>query len=110
MASSGAAVESVAGEGFALWLLVALASLPLVAALAAIEAWNLPAQLRRLYDLSYELPPARFVPPTIQVLVPVWLGTPEATQAKVAVAIHLSRPNGGWPLAPGFRKVVTPLI
>jgi hypothetical protein len=91
-------VESVAGEGIALWLLIALASLPLVAALAAIEAWNLPAQFRRLYDLSYELIPARFVPPTIQVLVPVWLGTPEASQAKVAVAIHLSRPNGGWPL------------
>jgi hypothetical protein len=91
-------MESDAGEGVALGLLIALASLPLVAALAAIEAWNLPCQLRRLYDLSYELPPARFLPPTIQVLVPVWLATPEASQAKVASAIHLLRPMGGWPL------------
>jgi len=37
-------VESVAGEGLALWLLIALASLPLVAALTTIEAWNLPGQ------------------------------------------------------------------
>ncbi len=91
-------MESVGGEGFALWLLIGLASLPLMSALAAIEAWNLPGRLRLLYELSYELPPARFLPPTIQVLVPVWLGTPEASQATVASAIHLPRPMGGWPL------------
>jgi hypothetical protein len=51
-----------------------------------------------LYALSYELPLARFLPPTVQVLVPVWLGTPEASKVQVAAAVRLPRPMGGWPL------------
>lgn len=79
-------------------LLLALAALPAAAALGAVDEWDLPGKLRRLYDASFELPLARFLPPIIQVLVPVWLGTPGSTQARVALTVHLARPVDGWPL------------
>lgn len=91
-------MESGSDRAPFVWLLQALAFLPVLAAWAAIESWDLPRQLARLYALSYQLPLARFLPPTIQVLVPVWLGTPEASKAQLAAAIRLPRPMGGWPL------------
>ena len=91
-------MESGLDSSTALWLLLVLVALPAAASLGALEAWDLPWKLRRLYDASFELPLARFLPPTIQVLVPVWLGTPGTTQARVAFAVHLARPVDGWPL------------
>ena len=80
------------------WLVLALAFLPVLAPWAAIESWDLAGQLGRFYSLSDQLPLARFLPPTVQVLVPVWLGTPETSKGLVAAAVHLPRPIGGWPI------------
>lgn len=77
-------MEPGPGGGPLVWLLLALAFLPVQAAWAAIESWDLAGQLGRLYGLSYQLPLARFLPPTVQVLVPA--------------AVHLPRPIGGWPI------------
>jgi hypothetical protein len=89
--------SSFGGEPF-VCLLLALAFIPVLAARVAIESWDLPGQLARLYALSDELPPARFLPPTVQVMVPVWLGTPEASRSQVAASHGLPRPMGGWPM------------
>jgi hypothetical protein len=49
------------GELAFLWL-IPLAYLPLVEALAAIEAWNYPVNILRSYIFTYELPLSRFQP------------------------------------------------
>lgn len=78
------------------WLLLALVFLPVLAAWAAIESWDLAGQLGHFYSLSY--PWRAFFRPPYQVLVPVWLGTPETSKGQVAAAVHLPRPIGGWPI------------
>jgi len=75
----------------------ALAVLPAAAAFVALDAWTAAAWLRQLLALSFVAPAARFLPPVVRVLVPVWLGTPIAAQDRLAAWLGLSRPLGGWP-------------
>lgn len=79
-------------------MLSLLAVIPAAAALGIIESWGVIQRLRSLYELSFTTPMARFLPLTVQVLLPVWLGTPRSSQDSVSAALRLPRPAGGWPL------------